>query len=463
MRVAIVGSGYVGLTAAAGLASLGHEVRCVDVVPERVAAIGRGETPFYEPGLGDLLAAALARGNLVATTNLVDAVARSEITMITVGTPQGPSGIDLSFVEAAARGIGRALRDAPGYHVIVVKSTVVPGTTDSVVRPAIERESGREAGEFGLCVNPEFLREGHAVADFLDPDRLVVGQWDQRSGEAMAQLYRAFDCPTVFTTLRNAEMIKYASNTFLATLVSFSNEIAALCEATPGADVQTVLRGLHLDRRLSPVVNGRRITPGILSYLWAGCGFGGSCLPKDVNALRAWARERLVDVPILDAVMTVNEQRPRTLVNLTEKAVGSLDGASIAVLGLAFKPGSDDVRKSPAFPVIRELRKRRATVRVFDPLLTAGPLSPELVEALGPGVEPCATGTETLRGADAAVLVTGWPEFAAWDWTEQGRLMRRAIVVDGRNALVDVRWPDWARYVPVGRASESVPTLMEVI
>ncbi|MGH2458575.1 MAG: UDP-glucose dehydrogenase family protein, partial [Chloroflexota bacterium] len=343
-----------------------------------------------------------------------------------------------------------------------VKSTVIPGTADGVVRPAIEAESGRKVGEFGLCVNPEFLREGHAIADFLDPDRLIIGQWDPRSGETLARLYQSFSCPMIHTTLQNAELIKYASNALLATLISFSNEIATLCEATPGADIQNVIRGVHLDRRLSPVVDGQRIEPGVLSYLWAGCGFGGSCFPKDVNALRAYGRRQSVDVPLLDAVMAVNDQRPLTLVDLTEKAVGSRAGTTVAVLGLAFKPGSDDTRKSPAFPVVRELRRRGATVQVIDPLLTSKPLSPALGEALGPGVAPCATGAEALRGADAAVLVTGWPEFAAWDWEELGRLMRQAIVVDGRNALADVRWPAPVRYVPIGRVPEAAAALVEV-
>lgn len=460
MRVAIVGSGYVGLSAAACLASLGHEVRCVDVQPERVAAIERGELPFFEPGLDELLSTALADGRLSATTDLAGAVARSEITIMCVGTPLGPAGIDLSFVEAAARGIGRALRAVSDYHVVVVKSTVVPGTADAVVRSVIERESGRRAGEFGLCVNPEFLREGHAVSDFLNPDRLVIGQWDQRSGDTVARLYEAFACPVIFTTLQNAEMIKYASNALLATLISFSNEIAAMCEATPGADVQTVLRGVHLDQRLSPVVAGQRIEPGILSYLWAGCGFGGSCLPKDVNALRAYAHERVIDVPLLDAVMTVNARRPRSLVELTEQAVGSLKGASIAVLGLAFKPGTSDLRDSPAFQVIHELLDRGATVRAYDPIVTAYPRDDRAFSALDCSVRLCATPAEALRDADAAVVVTACPEFLAWDWAELCKLMRGAIVVDGRNALGGARWPTWAQYVPIGRAPETASTLV---
>jgi len=247
----------------------------------------------------------------------------------------------------------------------------------------------------------------------------------------------------------------------LATLISFSNEIAVICEATRDTDVQTVLHGVHLDQRLSPVVAGERVKPGILSYLWAGCGFGGSCLPKDVNALRAYARERIVDVPLLDAVMTVNAQRPRSLVDLAEKALGSLRGATITVLGLAFKPETSDLRNSPALQVIQAFQERGAIIRAYDPIVTAEPdlafpgLSSERHEqllGLSGGVTLCATKEAALRDSGAAVLVTACPEFLSWNWEELCSIMRQPLVIDGRGALSDVAWPVDVRYLEIGRA-----------
>jgi len=451
MRIAIVGTGYVGLTTGVGLASLGHQVACVDVVPERVAAINAGKAPFYEPGLAEMLCAALSNGRLRGTTNLEEAVADSDVSFITVGTPQTDQGVDLSYVVTAARRIGAALRGMLGYHVVAVKSTVVPGTTGTLIRDILEEGSGRRAGEFGLCMNPEFLREGSAIHDFMNPDRIVIGEWDERAGQVLAQVYRSFECSKIFTTLANAEMMKYASNALLATLISFSNEMAALCEATPSVDAKVVMQGLHLDRRLSPVVNGQRISPGILSFLWAGCGFGGSCLPKDVNALRAYARERSVKPHLLDAVMTINTERPARLEQLAEEALGSLRGTTIAVLGLAFKPCTDDLRESAALAVIRLLRDKGAEVKAYDPMVTSAPD--------GSGLASLATlyktPEEALREVDAVIVATACPEFAELNWSALCGQMRRPVIIDGRNALDRVSWPRGVRYLAIGRVSEN--------
>jgi len=447
VRIAVVGTGYVGLTTGVCLASLGHEVRAVDVLADRVAGISAGQAPFHEPGLAEMLGKALSAGHLRATTELAEAVAASEVTFITVGTPQAEEGIDLSQVGEAARQIGAGLRCAPGYRVVAVKSTVVPGTTDTLVRGVLEECSGKRAGEFGLCMNPEFLREGSAIEDFLNPDRIVVGQWDEKSGQVLAELYGAFACPKIFTALRNAEMMKYASNALLATLISYSNEIATVCEATPGTDAETVLRGVHLDRRLSPVINGQRVSPGILSFLLPGCGFGGSCLPKDVNALRAHARGRRAAPRLLDAVMEVNAQRPEQFGKMAEEALGSLRGATLAVLGLAFKPGTDDVRESAALEIIKHLVVLGASVRAYDPIVKAGSGNGVRIDAT-----VCATPGESVAGADAALIVTACPEFARLDWAALCGRMRRQIILDGRNALEGVSWPETARYIRIGRA-----------
>jgi UDPglucose 6-dehydrogenase len=447
MRITIVGTGYVGLTTGVCLSFLGHQVACVDIVPERVAAISGGQPPFYEPGLTEMLSTALLSGRLRATTNLEEAVVGSDVIFIIVGTPETDRGIDLSPVVAAAQGVGLALRHASGYYVVALKSTVVPGTTGTLLRSLLEESSGRRVGEFGLCMNPEFLREGSAIHDFMNPDRIVVGQWDERSGKVLAEVYQSFECPKILTTLANAEMIKYASNALLATLISFSNEIAALCEVTPSVDVNVVLQSVHLDRRLSPVVNGQRISPGILAYLWAGCGFGGSCLPKDVNALRAYARGRFVTPHLLDAVMAVNALRAAYLERLAEEALGSLRGATVAVLGLAFKPDTSDLRESPAVAVIRLLRSKGANVKAHDPLVTSAPAGSEL-DGLA---TICKTSEEALRDADAALVVTAWPEFAELDWPALCGQMRNPVIIDGRNALETVSWPKGVRYFGIGR------------
>jgi UDPglucose 6-dehydrogenase/GDP-mannose 6-dehydrogenase len=449
MHIAIVGTGYVGLTTGVGLATLGHRVICVDALPERVAAIQAGRPPFFEKGLPEALERARTAGHIEGTTDLNRAVRESDLTMIAVGTPFKGERIDLSDVAAAARAVGSALRQVRSYHVVAVKSTVVPGTTESVVRLAVEETSGRAAGDFGLCMNPEFLREGSALDDFLHPDRIVIGQWDEKSGEMLGELYRGLNCPVLYTSLRNAEMIKYAANSLLATLISFSNELAALCEATPGTDIQTVMQGVHLDRRLSLGASGERIHPGILSFLAAGCGFGGSCLPKDLNALRAFATERGVNPALLHAVAAVNTKRPLRLVEMAEEVLGSLRGARVALLGLAFKPGTGDLRDSPALTIAHHLLEKGAAVRAYDPLV-------DVLPACGNGSEIalCRAPAEVLRDADVALVATACPEFVRWEWSRLCGLMRQPLIIDGRDALRNVAWPKDARYLPIGRAVE---------
>ncbi len=442
MRVTVIGTGYVGLVTGACLAHIGHDVTCVDVLPERVAAVNNATPLFYEPGLAEILSTTTRERRLRATADTASTVAGSDITFLAVGTPSRDGEIDVSYLRAAAEKVGKGLRASKGYHVVVVKSTVVPGTTDTLVLETLERTSGRKAGEFGLCMNPEFLREGSAVVDFMNPDRVVIGQLDASSGSRIGDLYRAFDCPKLFTTLRNAEMTKYASNALLATLISFSNEFAALCEGTPGTDIEFVMSALHLDRRLSPISHGHRVSPGILSYLWAGCGFGGSCLPKDVAALRNFARRNDVPTTLLDAVANVNAARPAHLIRLLESVSGSLPGKIIAVLGLAFKPGTDDVRDSPAVALVDLLTHGGASVRAYDPMVAKLPAN-DTVDVVN-------SMESALRGADAVVIATAWPDFANCDWNRLCRTMRQPILIDGRNALRGVKLPESAVYVPIG-------------
>ena len=432
MRVSVVGSGYVGLVTGACLASLGHEVVCVDLDPDKVRRINAADPPIHEAALPELLARTVGR-SLRATSDLREAVLSTELTMIAVGTPFDGSTIDLAAVREAAREIGVALRDATAYHVVVVKSTVVPGTTEGVVRPLLEEGSGRRAGvDFGVGMNPEFLREGSAVEDFLAPDRLVLGGIDDRTLDAMAALYASFAGVDVLrTTPRTAEMIKYASNALLATLISFANEIGNVCAATEGVDVVEVMRGVLLDRRQSPILSdGRRVVPGATTYLQAGCGFGGSCFPKDVRALIAYAAAAGTPTPLLRAVMDVNRGQQQRVLAMLHRHYPSLAGVRVAVLGLAFKPGTDDVRESPAIPIVRALVAEGAAVRAYDPIATPGAAR----MLAGEPIVLCDTLGSAIEGAQAIVLLTSWDEFRALPNQIYHR-EPQPVVVDGRRLL----------------------------
>ncbi len=443
MQISIVGTGYVGLVTGACLAEVGHEIACVDVDRDKVDHINRGETPIYEEGLEALLRRNVGT-RLRATTDIRRAVHDSEITFIAVGTPFDGERIDLSYIRQVARDIGAALRDKDSYHVVVVKSTVVPGTTDDVVLPLLEEASGKRAGTgFGVGMNPEFLTEGVAVSDFMEPDRIVVGGMDSRTTDLLARVYAPFkDVPVMNTNNKTAEMIKYTSNAVLATLISFSNEIGNLCARLGGVDVADVMQGVHLARYFGmPLENGRATAP-IVSFLYAGCGFGGSCLPKDVKALVAHGEAAGQPMPLLDTVIKINEQQPQRVIELLEKYFPSLAGVRISVLGLAFKPDTDDMRESPAIPIIRELLARGAVVSAYDPVAAEAAKRVFRTEPIRfvQSLEPA------LRGADAAVIVTSWPEFLEVP-SVLARLEHPPLIVDGRRMLDKRRV---GRYVGIG-------------
>jgi UDPglucose 6-dehydrogenase len=440
MRVSIVGAGYVGLVTGACLAEQGHEVVCVDVDRTKVDRITAGSTPIYEPGLEALLARN-AGAKLRATTDLADAVTSTDLTLIAVGTPSSNGGIDLRAVVSATRAIGSALADKQGYHVVAVKSTVVPGTTDEVVLPLLEEASGKRAGaEFGVGVNPEFLTEGQAVADFMASDRLVLGGIDDRTHAVLEELYTGFapSVPRLRIDTRTAEMIKYASNALLATMISFANEIGNLCTAVGDLDVVEVMQGVHLSHYLSPFApDGTRVRAPITSYLEAGCGFGGSCLPKDVKALIAEGERREQPMRLLRAVLETNDAQPERLVQMVENAVGDLNGRRVTVLGLAFKPDTDDVRETPAIPIVQRLVARAARVTIHDPVVRSLPeqlqdshavLSDELEGA--------------IRDADAVVLVTRWDQYLEVP-ALLADLNPTVPFIDGRRLLAKERIPNY--------------------
>lgn len=431
MRIAIIGTGYVGLVTGACLAYMGHQVVCVDREASIVTNINNMEPPIYEPGLEEILQQVVSSGFLRATTAIGAAVQGAEVTIIAVGTPLGEAGIDLGQVENAVREIGTALKEKAEYHVVSVKSTVVPTTTDTVVKGILEQFSGKSLGEFGLTMNPEFLREGNAIPDFMYPDRIVIGANDAKSLEVMKRVYAGFEGPIVATNLRTAEMIKYTANALLATLISYANEIAGFCEATGEVDVKDVFAAVALDQRLTPRVDNSIIYPEMLNYLQAGCGYGGSCFPKDLQALQAFAKEKGCSPRLVSATIETNEEQAERILHRLERAMGSLEGKKIAVLGLAFKPGTDDVRESPALRIIKGLLARGAEVSATDPIAIE-----KMKQTLGEqGVSFPENYEAALQGAEGVLLVTPWRQYVEIPGEKYVQLMAYPLVVDCRRVL----------------------------
>ncbi|RLM62574.1 UDP-glucose 6-dehydrogenase AglM [Halorubrum sp. Atlit-26R] len=427
MRISIIGSGYVGTTVAACFADLGHDVVNIDIDESVVETINDGDAPIHEEGLADLIAEHAGpegTGRLRATTDY-NAVLDTEVTFLCLPTPQNDDGsIDLSIMEAGASQLGETLADKTDWHTVVVKSTVVPGSTADTITPILEAESGKTAGEdFGVGMNPEFLREGTAVHDFLNPDKVVLGADDDRALDDMrsvfAPLVEAADAPVVETDTRTAEMIKYANNGFLAAKISLINDIGNICKEL-GVDAYEVADAIGLDDRISE------------QFLQSGVGWGGSCFPKDTRAIIAAAEETGYEPAVLNAAVEVNDRQPERLValladHLTERRDRGFEGASIAVLGLAFKPGTDDMRNSRAVPVIDDLQARGATVTAYDPV--AADNAPNYVD----DVTYAESAAAALDGADGAVVVTDWDEFAALD--REFDAMATPIVADGRRII----------------------------
>lgn len=431
MRVSIIGAGYVGLVSGVGLAEVGHQVVCVDRDGAKIDLINQGTAPIYEEGLQELLSSNLGK-RLRASTDLGQAVQATDLTLIAVGTSSDGDRTGLQSIKEASREVGEALATKAEYHTVVVKSTVLPGTTDSIVLPILEQASGRRAGEdFGVGMNPEFLREGNAIGDFMTPDRIVLGGIDKRSQDALAELYAPFTgAEQLRTNTRTAEMIKYTANSLLATLISFSNEIANLT-ANIGVDAMEAMRGVHLDKRFTPpnTDDGSRVWPGAINYLEPGCGFGGSCLPKDVEALIAFGTEQGSPMRILQAVSDVNKAQPAKMLELLRRQIPDLQGVPITVLGMAFKPGTDDVRRSPSLEVTERLLAEEARVIVYDPVANH-----EVARVFGDRVAYAESLESALDQAQGVLIMTGWGQFRRIPDLLRDR-DRQPVVVDGRRLL----------------------------
>lgn len=425
-RVAVVGAGYVGLSVSACLAKMGHDVICVENDGVRLAVVRQSRVPFYEPGLSELVANGVRAGTLGFTDDLTIAVETASIVFIAVGTPLTGGGIpDLSALHQVTENLARY---SISGRVIAIKSTVPVGSTDIASEMLTKR--GTPAA---VAYNPEFLREGSAVDDFFHPSRIIIGTYSPHARRALCALFEPLHCPIFVTSPRTAEMIKYGSNAFLATRVSFINELAAICEEV-GADVEMVAAGMGLDPRIGP------------HFLRAGIGFGGSCLPKDLEALMHTARRHGIAPYLLEAVRRVNREQQNRFVEQVARVLGTISGKTLTIFGLAFKPGTSDTRESPALTIAVRLRDRGAFIRVFDPACHA--ISAEPVA----GLNYSDNAYEAAEGADAVLLLTDWSEFVALDWHEIQKRVRQAIVIDGRNMpIADRVTAGGFTYFPVGR------------
>lgn len=412
MKIAVIGAGYVGLVTAACLADLGNDVICNDIDKNKISKLNRGIVPIYEPGLDDLIKRSRKEKRISFTTGLKSAVEDSEIIFIAVGTPPKENGeADLTHIEAVARDIARHMK---GYHLVVEKSTT-PVETGMWIKRTLEAYA-RKGVKFDVASNPEFLREGSAIEDFMHPDRIVIGVESKKARDMLTELYGPLGAEIIVTNINSAEIIKHASNSFLATKISFINAIANICEKA-GADVEEVAHGMGLDKRI-----GR-------SFLNAGIGFGGFCFPKDIEAFIHISEKLGYNFELLKSVKRINEAQRYLLVKKIEKAVWNIKGKTIGILGLAFKPNTDDMRFAPAVTIIEKLKQGGAHIKAYDPQSMGRARGlPELK-----GVVFCKGPYETVKAADCAVIVTEWNEFKELDLRKMKRLMRQPVIVDGRN------------------------------
>jgi len=437
-RVSIVGMGYVGLCTAIGFANKAYNVTAVDKDPKKVASINKGAPHFYEPNLEQLLQEANKKGYLKGMLDTEQAITNTDITFITVGTPSNPDGsINLTQIEGAATEIGKALTKKDDYHLVVVKSTVVPGTTENVVKPLLEKHSGKTCGSnFGLCMNPEFLREGSAVHDAQHPDRIVIGEHDKKSGDTLQTLYQNLHeerIPTIRTNLPTAELIKYANNAFLATKISYINTIANICEKIPKADITTVAQGIGLDKRINP------------RFLRAGLGYGGSCFPKDLKALIAFSKQNNYNPTLLQSVQKVNQQQINHTLELIEKELGELSNKKIAILGLSFKPDTDDMREARSIPIINQLLSKGAKITAYDPVAI-----PNAKKIFKNRIQYTTSPINCLKDADCCIIVTEWQEFKKLKPEDFKQNMKTPILIDGRRIYNPEEFSNKLKFAAIG-------------
>jgi len=442
-KIGVIGLGYVGLPLACALASKGFKVVGLDTDLEKLKMIENGVTPIYEEGLGELLQSALKHNKLTLTSDYDELVRACDACFICVGTPPNPDGsANLKHVEETAIMVADSLRHEAKYFLIVVRSTIPPGTTLNLVKKIIEERSGRRMGEYGLCFNPEFLREGKALQDILNPDRIVIGAVDERSEKTLLEIYKKFHGelmpPVLLTTPTNAELIKYASNVFLAMKISFINMISQICQHLPDADVKVVAEGMGMDKRIGK------------EFLNAGLGWGGSCFPKDVKAFLRFGETLGVKMKLVEAVIEINELQIENALRLAENLLGGFNGKTVSVLGLAFKPGTDDVRESRSIKLVEKLIERGVRVKVHDPRALENAR-----KVLGNKVEYCSSIEECLHGSDLCILATEWPEDKDLDPSTLQKFMKSPALLDCRRIYDSKKFRE-IKFAAIGLGLRSV-------
>ena len=446
MNLAVMGAGYVGLTTAICLASQNHRITIFDIDNEKIKQIQNKKLPFFENGLQEILEDVISSKNLVAVNSLNQLVENTDGCFICVGTPTKDDSIDLTQIIDAAESLANSVNENnKKNYQIIVRSTVIPNTTRNTILPILNERLSKQ--EFGLCVVPEFLREGRALDDFMNPDKIVIGNFDENSALFVKEIFKNFKdkCVFVETNLESAELIKYTNNAFFSMLISFSNEIANISEKISGVDPYEILNALVLDKRITSIVNNEKIIPNLASYLIPGCGFGGSCFPKDVQAILDYANKHDIHTPLLKAILNINAERPNKMVLLSEYILGELKDKKISILGLTFKPETDDLRSSPALDAIQILLEKGANVFAFDPILKSKPNSTKLLQ----NCTVCATIEDALKDSDVAMIFTKWPEFKSIDSKLLKQFMKNPIIIDGRGFLATEKF-DSGTYFKIG-------------
>ena len=432
MKIGIIGAGYVGLTTAICLASMKHEISIFDINKEKTKQIHEKKLPFFERGLQEILENVISSKNLIPVKNLNELVANTEGCFICVGTPTKANSIDLTQIIDAVKSLADSIKqnDKNDYKIII-RSTIIPNTARNTILPILNDKLHEL--KFGLSVVPEFLREGNALDDFMNPDKIVIGSLDENSRLFVKNVFQNYKdkCEFIETNLESAELIKYTNNAFFSMLISFSNEIANISENIPGVDSYEILKALISDKRITSTVNNKKVIPSLDSYLIPGCGFGGSCFPKDVQAILDYANKNKIHTPLLSAILEINAERPNKMVLLSESILGTLKNKKITILGLTFKPETDDVRSSPALDAIKILSEKGAKISTFDPIIKS---KKDLIK-LPAGCNVYFRIEDALKDSDIAMVFTKWPEFKSLDSKFLKQFMKNPTIIDGRGFL----------------------------
>jgi UDPglucose 6-dehydrogenase len=407
MNITIVGTGYVGLVSGVCLASKGHKVTCVDIRSDVVENLNKGILHIYESDLEQLLHQSLKDNCFEATTNLNEALDKSNVVILAVGTPSENGKIDLTQIKNASSQIGQYIKHSNKFISVIVKSTVVPTTTDIIVKETIEKESGKKLGEFGLGMNPEFLKEGEAVNDFINPDRIVIGYEDEKTKQYLKEIYSPWDCDKIYTNTRTAEMIKYTNNTLLACLISINNELANLASEIGDIDYNNVIEGVITDKRWSPIKDNIRVIPSISTYFTPGAGFGGSCFPKDVQAIRTQGEELGLKMSVTNAVLNINDTQPNQTINILKKQFGNINNKKALLLGVAFKPGTDDIRESSSLKILNLLLDNNVKIIVHDPIA----MEHAKKQYNHSNLQFVDVWQNEINNIDIIIIGTNWPEY----------------------------------------------------